>query len=221
MYPQSSVEVFTEGESKEADTIYIFGEQENLGDLPGSIYKIDQKKLETFKHSDIHRVLKEVPGVYLQEEDALGLRPNIGLRGVHPHRSRKVTLMEDGILIAPAPYSAPAAYYFPNMHKISTVEIYKGPSSIRYGPNSIGGAVNLITRPIPKRGDIWQIDLAQGVSSYNNQKLHFVLGEGKKKFSWLVDVTRLESDGVKTLPEDGPTGFKKNDVMLKMSWPLL
>ena len=220
-YPQASIEELSEEKPREGkDTIYIFGDREELGDLPGSIHKIGQKELEVFKYSDVHRVLKEVPGVYLQEEDALGLRPNIGLRGVHPHRSRKITLMEDGILIAPAPYSAPAAYYFPNMHKIGQVEVYKGPSSIRYGPNSIGGAVNLITRSAPRRGDIWQIDWARGLSSFDNQKLHFVIGEGNKRFSWLMDITRLESDGVKTLPRGMPTGFEKNDVMIKMSWPL-
>ena len=220
-YPQSLVEERLEVEPvSDSDTIYIFGDREVLDDLPGSIHRIGREKLEVFKHSDVHRVLKEVPGVYLQEEDALGLRPNIGLRGVHPHRSRKVTLMEDGILISPAPYSAPAAYYFPNMHKISSIEVYKGPSSTRYGPNSIGGAVNLITRPLPRRGDIWQVDWARGLSSFDNQKLHFVVGEGKRKFSWLVDATRLASDGVKTLPDGSPTGFKKNDIMLKMGWPV-
>ncbi|MCY4523305.1 MAG: TonB-dependent receptor, partial [Halobacteriovoraceae bacterium] len=206
---------------KDTDTIYIFGEQESLhDDLPGSIHRIDEKELNIFKNSDVHRVLKNIPGVYLQEEDALGLRPNIGLRGVHPHRSRKITLLEDGVLIAPAPYSAPAAYYFPNMHRINSVEVYKGPSSVRYGPNSIGGAVNLLTRPLPRKGNLFEIDLAQGVSSYGNQKLHLTMGRGDRKFSWMVDATRLSSDGIKTLPDNNPTGFTKNDIMLKLGWPL-
>ena len=79
----------------------------------GSIYIVRKKQLERFAYDDPHQVLLGVPGVNVRGEDGMGLRPNIGMRGVASDRSKKITLMEDGILFGPAPYSAPAAYYFP------------------------------------------------------------------------------------------------------------
>ena len=96
-------------------------------------------------------VTKSVSGVYARGEDGFGLRPNIGIRGVNPDRSKKITLMEDGLLFAPAPYAAPAAYYFPLITRMELVRVIKGPGAVSFGPQTIGGAIDLVTRSIPGR----------------------------------------------------------------------
>src|SRR5690606_24805618 len=87
----------------------------------GSVRLIEEEQLEATNYDDPHSVLTQVPGVYLRTEDGYGLRPNIGVRGVSPERSAKVTLMEDGVLFGPAPYAAPAAYYFPLVTRMTGV----------------------------------------------------------------------------------------------------
>jgi len=199
------------------DAVKIFGKQDEAYFEPGSIYVIDDKELELKQSLNPHEVLKEVPGVIIQEEDGLGLRPNIGLRGAHPHRSRKVTLMEDGVLIAPAPYSAPAAYYFPLFSKITGVEVYKGPSSIKYGPNSVGGAINFVTRDYIKSDNNKNQSATVNVSygSFNTLKLQSYASGSVGNLDWLVEASRWSSDGFKELPESGDTSFYRNDVMAK------
>lgn len=81
----------------------IIGDASAAQTLPGSGYVVGDQQLKTEVEADINQVLKTVPGVYVREEEGLGLRPNIGIRGATAERSSNVTLMEDGILIAPAP----------------------------------------------------------------------------------------------------------------------
>ena len=93
----------------------ILGNKYVAQNRTGASYYLSNEELNQFNHIDISRALRKVPGVNFYEEDGFGLRPNISLRGTSPERSAKITLMEDGILAAPAPYSAPAAYYFPSL----------------------------------------------------------------------------------------------------------
>ncbi|MDG1192147.1 MAG: TonB-dependent receptor plug domain-containing protein, partial [Flavobacteriaceae bacterium] len=111
----------------------ILGNKYVAQNRTGAAYFLSIVDLNKFGNTDINRALQSVPGVTLYEEDGFGLRPNISLRGTSPQRSSKITLMEDGVLIAPAPYSAPAAYYFPSIARMEAVEILKGSSQIQYG----------------------------------------------------------------------------------------
>ncbi|MEM6293663.1 MAG: TonB-dependent receptor [Myxococcota bacterium] len=193
-------------------TVSIIGEAEELPRVVGSAHSVDEETLEREEHDDIHRVLRSVPGVYVRGEDGYGLRPNIGLRGADPNRSAKVTLMEDGILFGPAPYSAPAAYYFPMTTRLTGVEVFKGPAAVRFGPNTVGGAINLKTREIPQEFQSG-IDVAAGTWGYG--KFHGYAGKSWKRFGVLAEGVRVRTNGFKELDGGGDTGFRKNEFMLK------
>ena len=219
--------------SKQVEVISIFGSHNQLETATGSAVVIGAAQLELFEFDDIHRVLQSVPGVYIREEDGYGLRPNIGLRGATSERSSKIALMEDGILIAPAPYAAPAAYYFPMMSRMTQVEIFKGPSAIQYGPNTVGGAINMVSRGITEntvdQGGSGMIDLAYGQDNY--QKAHGYYSQniasdnaltGKGQIGVLIEGIHLGSDGFKTLTDaqgnSQDTGFEKNEVIMKLNY---
>jgi Fe(3+) dicitrate transport protein len=183
--------------------------------MPGSGQYIDSRKIEKLNQPNINNVLRIVPGVNVRDEEGFGLRPNIGLRGTPVNRSAKITLMEDGILIAPAPYADPAAYYFPTFARMSGVEVLKGSSQIKYGPYSIGGAVNLLTTPIPNN---FKAFAQLGYGSFNTNQQRFWVGDNRKNFDYVFEVNRIASDGFKELDNGGNTGFDRRDVMGKLRW---
>ena len=98
--------------------LLILGTKAEKQKLAGSGIRIDAESIEKHAYSDLNQIISMSPGVYVREEDGYGLRPNIGIRGATSDRSSKITLMEDGVLIAPAPYAAPAAYYVTNASRL-------------------------------------------------------------------------------------------------------
>lgn len=131
------------------ERLTILGSKQAVNDLPGSGYYMSEEELAEFEFTDIHRALGKVPGVYVLEEDGYGLRPNIGMRGTGVSRSDKITVMEDNVIAAPAPYASPAAYYFPTFGRMQALEVIKGSSSVAYGPRTTGGVLNLVSRGVP------------------------------------------------------------------------
>ncbi|WP_434383676.1 TonB-dependent receptor family protein [Melittangium boletus] len=192
----------------------------------GSVHIIKPEKLERFELDNPQAILQTVPGVYARGEDGFGLRPNIGLRGANPDRSKKVTLLEDGVLFGPAPYSAPAAYFFPLMTRMQSVRVLKGPSAIQQGPQTVGGSVDFISRDIPST-EGFGLDLAGGQYAYG--KAHGFYGASTERMGFLVEGVHLRSDGFKVLdggPDrgfqgNGNTGFRKNEWVVKSRYRLV
>jgi Fe(3+) dicitrate transport protein len=127
--------------------ITVIGDAINIPQVAGSAAVINQEQIQRQTYTNPNRVLQQVPGVYVREEDGFGNFPNISLRGADGGRSSKLTVMEDGIMMAPAPYSDPAAYFSPRIGRMSSVEILKGSSQVRYGPQTTGGVINYLSTP--------------------------------------------------------------------------
>jgi Fe(3+) dicitrate transport protein len=163
----------------------------------------------------VNNVLRIVPGVNVRDEEGFGLRPNIGLRGTPVNRSAKITLMEDGILIAPAPYADPSAYYFPTFSRMQGIEVLKGSSQIKYGPYTIGGAINLLSTGIP---NTFKGFAQVGLGSFGTNQQRIWVGDSRKNIDYVFEINRIASNGFKVLQNGENTGFDRRDVMGKIRW---
>ena len=207
--------------------VAIIGSETAARTLPASGSYIGAEELAKYNVTDVNRALRQSTGVYLREEDGFGLFPNISVRGVTTERSKAVTVMEDGILSAPAPYSSPSAYYSPNIGRMSGLEILKGSSQIKYGPHITGGAVNFLSTPIPPDQETY-LKLSYG--SWNTMVGHLWHGDVAStaygRVGYLVEGYIQRSDGFKTIDvtpdfqDADDTGFTRVEPMIKLFWEL-
>lgn len=213
------------GKPHQVPGLTVVGSSERAQAMPGAATFLGPQQIRQQSYADVNRVLRRAPGVYVREEDGFGLFPNISLRGVDTTRSAKVTMMEDGVLTAPAPYSAPAAYYSPNIARMDSVEVLKGSSQIRFGPHITGGVINFNSTPIPTEASAYVRTL---YGQRNEIRVHAWGGDTVSgdwgSFGYLVEGFYRETDGFKRIDltpdfRDGNrTGFSIGEPMLKLAY---
>jgi Fe(3+) dicitrate transport protein len=206
----------TEALALDLEEVTIVGSREAVRDLPGTGNIVGNEQVRIEFANDINQLLKTVPGIYIREEDGYGLRPNIGIRGATSERASKVTLMEDGVMIAPAPYSNPAAYYFPTTLRMHSIEVIKGAPLLRHGPQTTGGVINMVSTPIPDELG-GNVNLRYGQN--NEQDLLANIGGRSGAFGFLLETAQRRSDGFKDIDGGGrDSGYEIQDYLAKVGW---
>jgi Fe(3+) dicitrate transport protein len=170
----------------------LIGSEEMLRRTPGSYDALTRRDLESSRVFTTSEALRKVAGVTVRDEEGVGLRPNIGLRGLNPTRSTKVLLLEDGLPVTYAPYGDNASYYHPPVERFERVEVLKGSSQIAYGPVTLGGVINYITPPSPSRPSL-SLDLTAGNRDYVNAGAS--TGGSAGALGYFGHVVRKQSDG--------------------------
>ncbi|MEC8692235.1 MAG: TonB-dependent receptor plug domain-containing protein, partial [Bacteroidota bacterium] len=201
----------------EMESVTILAPRKDIGQiahLSGSEILLDNEDIKRFDQVDGNQILQALPGVYTQQEDGWGLRLNVGLRGTGVLRSSRVTLMEDGVLTAPAPYASPAAYYTPAMWKYQNIEILKGSSQLIAGPQTTGGAINMVTPVLDEKNDL---SITSAFGNYG-QIRNFIQGEWKiaKRTSMGIALNRSQANGFKQFKNEAIGGYALNDGYLKI-----
>jgi len=171
-------------------TIQVIGSEENLSTLGGAGQILGKKELEDSHVFTVNEALRKVPGVHARDEEGFGLRPNIAMRGLNPTRSTKITLLEDGLPLAYAPYGDNASYYHPMVDRYERIEVLKGASSLLFGPQTVGGVVNYIT-PAPRQSFGGYVQGVVGNRDYFNGKVN--VGGG----GFTLDYGHKEGDGAR------------------------
>ncbi|MBL8632555.1 MAG: TonB-dependent receptor [Myxococcales bacterium] len=164
--------------------------------IPGTVALITQSDIRRQAAQSSADVLRSVPGLHVVSEEGIGLRLNIGIRGLDPNRSRKVLVLEDGVPITLNPYGVPEQYYTPPIERMERIEVLKGSGQILYGPQTIGGVINFLSRDPPS--DLAaRADVRYG--SFGYVLAQAGIGATHGSVGWQVDVSHRRFDGPRKL----------------------
>lgn len=167
---------------------------EDLEAIGGSASRITADDLTRMQPVTAKEALRRLPGVQVIDEDALGLKLNISVRGLNARRSGRTLLLEDGAPIQPAPYADPSAHHYTPLERTQEIELRKGSGQVMFGPQSIGGALNFVTRPVP------DALLAEALVTAGNRAFrsaHAALGHGSDTVGVRLDLLHKRSDGIR------------------------
>lgn len=182
-----------------------------LSRIPGSANIIASTSIKHSQPLTGNEMFRQVSGLNVVDEEGIGLRVNIGIRGLDPDRSRTVLMMEDGIPIALAPYGEPEMYYTPAIDRMKSVEILKGSGSILFGPQTIGGVINYITADPPITSTTG-INLKVGSGGFGSAQVSY--GTTIDNVGFNVNVLHKRADKL------GLTRFNINDLSAKLRFNL-
>ncbi|MDR1673064.1 MAG: TonB-dependent receptor [Bacteroidales bacterium] len=179
--------------------------QARRNNVPMTVSVVNREEIEESSESALLPVLSgRVPGMFVTERSIMGFgvgssgAGSISLRGVGG--GTELLLLIDGH----PHYMGIMGHHLPDAFVASDaekVEVIRGPASLLYGSNAMGGVINVITRKQEAEG--WNVNGRIMYGSYNTHKYQVGAGWKKGKFSGLLSVNHDRTDGNRTNPVDG------------------
>ena len=187
------------------DTITVLGRRQDASLLPGSVAVVTEEMIRQVQPRSTEDVLRRVPGIYVKGEEENAVVVNVGVRGL-PAGDYKTLVLEDGVPIQPGIFVGNSRYYNPRIQRMSGVEVLKGASSLRHGPNTIGGVINFLSKT-PEDG----VSVGGRVGSWETREGSVEAGASTEAGDVRIGViaTRARSDGFMD------KSFDMTDLMVK------
>lgn len=177
-----------------ADNVFTLGQIEVIGENSTdlSTSRIEQSDLQRNNQIRVSDVAKSTPGVFLERSGGRN-EHNLLVRGFN---ARRVPVFIDGIPVY-VPYDGNMDVGRFTTFDLSRIDISKGASSVLYGANTLGGAVNLITqKPTKELEGTIGYGFSHGKSgNTGTNQTYFNLGTKQELFYAQLSGSFLEKQG--------------------------
>lgn len=160
---------------------------------------IKRKKIDSIEAKDISDILSYTSGTFVSS----GAKNEFRLK-VRGFSSQKIALLYDGIPVY-EPYFNSFDLKTITAEEIESIKIVKGASSVLYGPNALGGVVNIITKRPPSPSFSLKTSYDSNKTTYISSMTAF----NWKKLYFSGYATYEKSDGYKW-PQNGQNVLRIN-----------
>lgn len=158
----------------------------NLRNVPMSITVISEERIaERMQPSLLPLLTEEVPGLFISQRGVMGYgvangaAGGMSIRGIGGAPTAGVLVLIDGHPQYMGLMGHPLADSYQSM-MTERVEVVRGPASMLYGSNAMGGVINIITKKQKTDGSHHSAQLSYG--SYNTLSAEVSSGYRKKQF---------------------------------------
>src|SRR5690606_11508753 len=189
--------------------------EQNIKDVPARISVIDQKTIESNPILNISELIQRDPSIYIKQSGGFGQVSEIRLRGTNAVHT---LVLKDGARLNSQNNYGPLYPSFLDTADVQQVEILKGPASVQYGSDAIGGVVQLLSKKPEKTG-------AEITSIYGENQTYKAIAKANlvanKGFYAQVSGQQLETDGTRiyeNLPTNDLGSFDQQGYSAKLGY---
>ena len=162
-----------------------------LDEVPSSIAVLDKAAIDRAQDIGVTELLLRTPGISISRNGGYGTSTSLRIRGAE---SDHTVVVIDGVKLND-PSSTGGGFNFTNLlaGDISRIEVLRGPQSILWGSQAIGGVVNVVTAS-PEKALEGSFDIEAGSRETVNARA--AIGGRTGPLSWRIGGQRFTTDGI-------------------------
>jgi len=191
----------------------------NLNNIPMSVSVITRSEIASSGEASILPILNgRIPGLFVTENGVIGFGVSngaagqISIRGVGGSPTTGVLVLMDGNPQYMGIFGHPLADIY-SASGVERVEVIRGPASMMYGSNAMGGVINILTRRTAKEGFSGEAGVRYGL--FNTSEMVFTGNFRHKNWNVVTTLNRNSTDGHRANSD-----FSQNSGYFKVGYRL-
>lgn len=181
---------------REEIVVSATGDPRAASELAQSVESVSGDELQSRQQPTLGETLAQQPGV-----SSTGFVPGASRPVIRGFGGDRIRVLEDGVGVGDASNVSQDHNVSIDPVNAESIEIVRGPSTLLYGSNAVGGVVNVIDDRVPMSSPgtalSGVIDL-RGTSNANERNGHLALTGGKGAFAWQGNINKRTTDDYDT-----------------------